>query len=170
MGAHLLYHFQYRNFRNLTVDEVINIYEEKNWDKFFLADVLITFLLLDKILNATFIFNFIEDINGDLFLQGAGITGSLFWFTVLMNCHKLICILFKRGCNIESVGSCDICNFIDATPLIVECQYRYTFTVKYLVTHGAKLNTVNYKDGLTPLMILCDHNYISYFFNILCWL
>ena len=145
MGEHLLYHFQYRDFRNLTVDEVIYTYEEKNRDKCFLADVLITFLLLDKIPDAPFIANFVEDINGDLFLHGAGITGSLFWFAVLMNCHKLIYILFRRGCNIESVGSCDICNFIDATPLIVACQYRYTFTVKYLVTHGAKLNTVNKK-------------------------
>ena len=51
---------------------------------FFLADVLITFLLLDKILDATFIVNFIEDINGNLFLHSAGITGSLFWFAVLM--------------------------------------------------------------------------------------
>ena len=142
MGGHLLYHFQYRDFRNLTVDEVINSYEERNWDKCFLVDVLITFLLLDKIVDATFIVNFIEDINGDLFLHGAGITGSLFWFAVLKNRHKLIYILFRRGCNIESVGSCDICNFIDATPLIVTCQYRYTFTIKYLVIHGANLNTV----------------------------
>ena len=148
MGGHLLYHFQYRDFRNLTVDEVINAYEEIYRDKFFFTDMLITFLLLDKILDATFIVNFIEDINGDLFLHGAGITGSLSWFTVLMNCHKLIFILFKRGCNIESVGSCDICNFIDATPLIVTCQYRYTFTVKHLVTHGANLNTVNKKMAL----------------------
>ena len=143
MGEHLLYHFQYRDFRNLTADEVINTYEERNQDKWFLAEVLITFLLLDKILDATFIVNFIEDINGDLLVHGAGITGSLFWFTVLMNCHKLIYILFRCGCNIESVDNCDICNFIDATPLIVACQHRYTFTVKYLVTHGANLNTVN---------------------------
>ena len=35
MGGHLLYHFQYRDFRNLTVDEVINTYEERNRDNFF---------------------------------------------------------------------------------------------------------------------------------------
>ena len=62
MGGHLSYHFQYRDFHNLTVDEVINTYEERNRDKFFLANVLITFLLLDKILGATFIVKFIGNI------------------------------------------------------------------------------------------------------------
>ena len=130
MASHLLYHFQYTEFHNLTVEEVINTYEERNRDKGYISDVLITFFLLGKILDAAFIINIIEDINGNLFLQGAGITGSLFWFAVLMNRHRIISILYQRGCNTEYTGNCESYNFIETTPLIVACEYRYTFTVK----------------------------------------
>ena len=150
MASHLLYHYQYLEFRNADVEEVINTYEERDRDKGYISDVLITLLLVGKIFDAAFIINILEDISGDLFLEGAGISGSLFWFSVLMNSEKLIKTLYQRGCDIEYAGTCMYYNFIEASPLIVACQYRCIYIVKYLVTHGADLNTVNKKNWPHP--------------------
>ena len=166
MDSHLLYHYQYLEFRDVGIDEVINTYEDRDRDKGYISDVLITLLLVGRIFDVAFIINILEDISGDLFLEGAGISGSLFWFSVLKNSERLMKILYQRGCDIEYAGTCMYHNFIEASPLIVACQYQLVYIVKYLVTHGADLNTVNKKTGLTPLMILYDNCYTSYLITV----
>ena len=71
MDSHLLYHYQYLEFCDVGIDEVINTYEDRDRDKGYISDVLITLLLVGRIFDVAFIINILEDITGDLFLEGA---------------------------------------------------------------------------------------------------